>query len=114
MTALIIDDEKDICHLVAAMLHRKGVDCLIANDLKEGRKALKKKICDLTFLDLNLPDGDGFDIVPDVRTCSPKGRLYIMSAHDGEKERRLASEMGVDGFIKKPFTKTDILNTLES
>lgn len=113
MTALIVDDEKDICQLVAAMLRKKGVDCYVANDVASCKEALEQDKCDLTFLDLNLPDGSGFDLVSEIRECSPGGKLFIISAHDGEYERSLAKKLGVDGFIKKPFTKTDILNTLD-
>ena len=112
MTALIIDDEKEICLLVSNLLRKEGVSCEMAHDLSSGLQKINDNSYNLVFLDLNLPDGYGLDAVSEIKTQSDLGYLFIISAHDSEEERKRALSLGVAGFIKKPFSKRDIMNTL--
>ncbi len=112
MTALIIDDEKEICLLVSNFLKKAGVHCDMAHDLTSGLEKVRKSSFNLVFLDLNLPDGYGLDVVEKIRNQPDLESLYIISAHDSDEERQKASSLGVKGFIKKPFSKKDIMNTL--
>ena len=73
---------------------------------------------DAIFLDLNLPDGIGFDLLPVIKTNgraiieSPK--VVMISAFDGLAERKRASDQGADYFMGKPFTRKTVEQALES
>jgi len=109
---LIIDDEKDLCLLLADALSEKGYHVVTANTKQEGMVCLKKASPDLVFLDLKLPDGDGINILSAIRRRSPKTIVNIISAYGSEESKEAAMKKGARGFIDKPFTESDILKRI--
>ena len=109
---LIIDDEKDLCLLLADALGVKGYHVATANTMKDGMVRLKKTSFDLVFLDLKLPDGDGINILSAIRRLYPKTIANIISAYGSEESREEAIKKGAHGFIDKPFTESDILKCI--
>lgn len=107
---LLIDDEIEICFLLGNMLRRSGVECEVAHTLEEGRKQLTEGIFDFVFLDIHLPDGLGYELIPEIREHQPSAQVIAISAVDAE--RRNAQERGADLFIPKPFDKGSILGGL--
>jgi len=61
--ALIIDDEPDICHLAEITLNRMGLETKSANDIATGKKFHQSESFDLCLTDMNLPDGDGIELL---------------------------------------------------
>lgn len=108
---LIIDDEEDLCWLLAGALNKKGYDVKTMHNLKDGVFALKHQP-DLIFLDLKLPDGDGMDILHAIQSKTPDTVVVIISAYGSEERMVDAKEKGVHGFINKPFTEEKILQTI--
>lgn len=112
-SALILDDEEDICYLVAAMLKKHEYNIQIAHTLEDGKNLLDSCQFDIVYLDINLPDGEGFELAEDLKVNGFKGNLYFISAYDGSVEKTKAVSLGASGFIHKPFTKNEILNTIQ-
>jgi DNA-binding response OmpR family regulator len=109
---LIIDDEYDICFLLGQMLHRRDYEVIFANTLTDGLARLILIKPSLLFLDVQLPDGSGLDVLNKIRTENPKVKIVVMSANDGRNERKRAIENGADLFISKPINKEAINKTL--
>lgn len=109
---LIVDDEFEICMLLSSFLRSKGYNATYANSIKEGNELLDDYSPYITFLDINLPDGIGFDLVPKIKT-NPNAKIIIISARDGVNEKKLSQKYNVDDYITKPFTRSDILNSIE-
>lgn len=105
---LIIDDEADICLLLSGLLRRLGYQPTCAHFIEEGRQCLSSQRFDAVFLDLNLPDGLGFDLLPFIRQGQQQAKVIMISAFDGQAERRKAAEQGADDFIGKPFTRRSV------
>jgi DNA-binding response OmpR family regulator len=101
-SALIIDDEEDICILLSTFLRKKNIDTHYSFTLKEGMDKLRQLIPTILFLDNNLPDGSGIDSVPMIRNLYPDLKIIIISAMTTLKER--AFENSADGFIDKPIS----------
>ena len=100
---LIIDDETDICFLLGKVLSEKKYVVSIAGNLAEGFIKLKEVDPSILFLDIRLPDGSGLDALIEIRKKNPLLKIIMMSAYDGEKERKTAFERGADLFISKPL-----------
>jgi two-component system, OmpR family, response regulator len=112
---LIVDDEADICLLLSGLLRRLGYQTTCAHHLEEGRQCLNRQHFDAIFLDLNLPDGLGFDLLPTIKQDSLSDpKVVMISAFDGMAERKRASEQGADYFMGKPFTRKTVEQALES
>lgn len=111
---LIVDDEADICLLLSGLLRRLGYQPTCAHFIEEGRQCLNTQEFDAVFLDLNLPDGLGFDLLPAIKEEQQKTKIIMISAFDGQAERRRATEQGADYFIGKPFTRKSVEIALQT
>lgn len=109
---LIVDDEEDLCWLLTNTLQSKGYKVSIAHGLIEGRNCLKNEVPDLVLLDLKLSDGDGMDLLPEIKAGASETVILIISAYGSEEKRAEAEEKGGHGFIDKPFTEERILETI--
>ena len=108
---LLVDDEREICFLLHTMLERGGAQCRSAYSLAGAQEALATDQYDVVFLDINLPDGLGYSLIPTIRRMLPKARIIAISALDHEKDR--AVERGADLFVSKPFNRSTILGALQ-
>lgn len=113
MRALIVDDEADIGIMTKIILKNEGIRADDVNSIKEAKTKIRQNDYDIYFLDLNLPDGSGFDLMPQIRKKNEAAGIVIISAFDGVAEIRKAHELEVDDFIKKPFSKRDIKKAIE-
>ena len=111
---LIVDDETDICLLLSGLLRRLGYQPTCAHFIEEGRQCLNTQQFSAVFLDLNLPDGLGFDLLPVIKEDQVAARVIMISAFDGQAERRRATEQGADYFIGKPFTRRSVEMALQT
>jgi len=110
---LIVDDEEDLCWLLSNALQSKGYNVSAAHSLTKGIACLKKKVPNLVLLDLKLPDGNGMDLLPEIKAVAPQAVVIIISAYGSEEKRAESkNQEGVHGFIDKPFTEERILETI--
>lgn len=112
MTILLIDDETEICFLLKNMLRRVGIECDMAHSMEEGRRQLGEGSYKAVFLDIHLPDGLGYQLIPEIRESQPNAQVIAISAVDNEQKN--AKDRGADLFIAKPFDKGSILGGLRS
>ncbi len=116
VSVLVVDDEVEICLLLSGMLKNKGMQVSCAHSLEEARGFLKRDQFDLLFLDLNLPDGLGFHLLDDAVSDQGRIKFVIISAYDGNSERKRAESIGVSYFLPKPFNRkmvTDVLQRID-
>lgn len=113
LSALIVDDEADIGLMVSMFLKKAEVETKYCETIGSARSEIEERSYDVFFLDLNLPDGTGFDLVPQIRAKNPNARIIIISAYDGLVEQKRAEEFKVNAFIRKPFSKLQILQSIE-
>jgi len=109
---LIIDDELDICILLSSVLKSLGYKTDYAGSVSQGiEKAIESKP-NILFLDINLPDGKGFDLIPVINEKKIKPKIILISANEKDEYKELASKNGVTHFLGKPFSKNDIQEAL--
>ncbi len=77
---LIIDDEIDLCLLMKSYFLRKNYEVYIAHTLVEGIHRLNEIIPDYLFIDYNLPDGLGWDKLPEMYHQHPNTHFHLISA----------------------------------
>jgi two-component system OmpR family response regulator len=112
-SVLIIDDEIDICYLLSGILKHKNLQPNYVNSLSDAALALKEQTPSIIFLDNHLPDGMGMDFIEYIKTNFPATKIIMITAYDTSADRSRALELGVDGFIGKPFTRDLIYQTVE-
>lgn len=100
---LVVDDEAAIRHLVCAALTSFGHECISAPDAAAGRALLKEKTFDLVLSDLNMPGEWGMDFIAFVVQEYPDTATLILSVLDDPAVFHKAFDVGVYGYIIKPF-----------
>ena len=102
---LIIDDEPDIRTLIALALRRDGITCHLAADLAEARQILGDVGADLDFCltDMRLPDGDGLDLLEEIRDEFPTLPVAVITAHGQVDAAVRALKAGAFDFVSKPI-----------
>lgn len=113
-TALIIDDEVDICYLLKGILRHREVDAEYVTSLTEARERLQQGDSpSVIFLDNHLSDGMGIEYIRQLKKQHPSSRVIMVTAHDTAADREKAYHNGADFFIGKPFTREIILQIVD-
>lgn len=101
--ALIIDDERDICDLIAMGIRGQGISSDAVYGVKAAIKKLKEQHYELIISDVRLPDGDGLDLLAHVQKHYPDIPICMITAHGNMEMAIKALKMGAFDFIQKPF-----------
>jgi len=110
---MLIDDEIDLCLLLSEILEKNGYIVTSVNSIRDALNFLMEETPDLVILDLNLPDGDGMRVVPEIKKKSPNTIICIASAYGSEKRKMEAKQEGISIFIDKPFSAEEILKNIK-
>lgn len=101
---LAVEDEPRNAALLQAILGRAGYTLYVASGVAEAREFLDDETPDLVLLERHLPDGDGLDLIPEIRGSDRLGNVPILlvSASVLPRDVQLAMDAGADGFLAKP------------
>jgi two-component system KDP operon response regulator KdpE len=100
--ALLVEDEPQIRRFVRAALEEEGWQVHEAATARRGLADAGTRSPDLVILDLGLPDGDGIDLIHDLRTWSGVP-IIVLSARANEADKIAALDAGADDYLTKPF-----------
>ncbi len=103
MRILIIEDEITLNKTLAEGLNEFNYQTDVAENLKDGEYYISIRNYDLVLVDWMLPDGSGLDIIPQVKSKSPRTAIVALSARDDKESEIEALRAGADDYIRKPF-----------
>ncbi len=110
---LIIDDDEELCELVAEYLTVEGFETEAVYDGENGlRRALSNEF-DLITLDVMLPKKNGFDVLRELRQTS-KIPVLMLTARGDDMERIVGLEIGADDYLPKPFNPRELVARLRA
>ena len=112
-TVLLIEDEEAISEPLVAALTREGFAALVAGTAAEGMELFRNRGPDLVLLDVMLPDGDGRDVLRQIRDTS-RTPVVILTARGEEVDRVLGLELGADDYVTKPFSAAELAARLRA
>jgi two-component system alkaline phosphatase synthesis response regulator PhoP len=107
-TILIIEDEPNLARLARDYLDRAGFRAITAGTARDGRDRLKADRPDFVVLDLGLPDGNGLDILREIRATTNLP-VIILTARGEEVDRVVGLELGGDDYMVKPFSPNELV-----
>ena len=113
---LIAEDEENIVTLVLAIFSDpERYNVLSARDGEEALKTARQDKPDIILLDIGLPKMNGFEVCKAVKSNAATAHIKVMmlSGMVQQSDLRMASEMGADTYITKPFQLTDLVNKVE-
>ena len=107
LLALVIDDEPAIRDLLRATLQAEGFEVLEAASAREGVTLAANRKADLFLIDLGLGDGDGVDLIRQIRTWTRRP-ILVLSARTQESQKVEALDAGADDYVTKPFGVSEL------
>lgn len=108
---LVVDDEASIRDLLAKTLALAEYDVDTAQDGRDALDALRSRPYDLLVTDLKMPGLDGMGLIRETRRLSPQLPIVVITAHSTEATAIDSVNLGVNGYLTKPFRITKILST---
>jgi len=105
---IVVEDEANLRRFVRLALEAEGCDVFEADSVKRGLIETGTRKPDLLVLDLGLPDGDGIDLIRELRTWS-EIPIIVLSARTAEAEKVAALDAGADDYLTKPFGSAELL-----
>jgi two-component system response regulator RegX3 len=105
---LLVEDETSISDPLASALEGAGFDVVTAATAAAGLEAFRRRPPDLVLLDVMLPDGDGKDVLRDIRASS-RTPVVMLTARGEEMDRVLGLELGADDYVTKPFSAAELI-----
>ncbi len=105
---LIIDDDEALSEIAGEMLENYGYEIGYARKVDEAYEILTDTHYDLILLDINLPDGTGFDICEELRQVS-RVPIIFASARSSIDDRVTGFEIGGDDYLPKPYSMKELL-----
>ena len=114
MRVLLIEDHQRLAQTVIDGLAGFGFGVDLFSTGEEGLAATKGVAYDAIILDLGLPDGDGLDIIPDLREATNNIPILILTARDGVDDRVAGLDRGADDYVLKPFAMKELAARLRA
>jgi two-component system, cell cycle sensor histidine kinase and response regulator CckA len=115
-TILVVEDEKNMLHLLEKALLKHGYQVLLASD---GQMALdiykrRKDKIDAVLLDIGLPKQAGRDVLCKMKEQNPDIKLVVTSGYLEPELKSYINQAGIHHFINKPYWPDDVIRTLQS
>lgn len=105
---LVVEDDPVTRAMIAGYFTDHNFEVLEAGDCAECRQTLKRQGADLIFIDVQLPDGDGFELAREIQSFSHAGIIFV-TRRDTEVDRILGLEVAGDHYVTKPINLRDLL-----
>lgn len=113
MNALIVEDSVTLCAIYESYLSGIGLNIKAVTTLSEAKNAVLRSRPDCVLLDIELPDGNGLDLLADLEAFEPRPITIVMTGHGSEwAERALAK--GAADFLAKPFDSIRLRVTVQN
>jgi len=114
MKLLIVEDEMELLNATSGYLEKEDFVCETAPNFFEAEDKLISYNYDVVILDINLPDGNGLDLLKFIKEKSPETGVLIVSAKDSLDDRLKGLDLGADDYITKPFHLAELNSRVNS
>jgi DNA-binding NtrC family response regulator len=109
-SVLVIDDEPVLQDVLKALLEGNGFDYHPATTAADGMRVLREEEVDVVLLDLMLPDGNGLEMLPDIKAHDPHLPVVVITAYSSLESAIEAMREGAFHYVPKPFKNEEVLH----
>lgn len=114
-TFIVCDDASFIRDTLRELLEKEGYHCAgLAENGKQLRALLDKKMPDVVFLDIHLAEENGLALLKEIKEKETPSKVIMITADNTEESRLAAASCGADAYLSKPFLPQQIINALET
>ncbi|MFG4003408.1 response regulator transcription factor [Flavobacterium aquidurense] len=114
MKILIIEDELEIAQSIKNYFRTNGIQCETAENYNLALSKIESYDYDCILLDLMLPDGDGFDILRELKRKNKTDGVIVVSAKETLETRLEGFNLGADDYLTKPFHLSELLVRMQA
>lgn len=112
-TILVVEDDRNVALVIQNALTDAGYLSRRVSNGTDAMAAIQQQLPNLFILDIGLPDIDGLELLRRIRQITRRP-VIIVSAHNREREKVLALDMGADDYVTKPFGRNELLARIRS
>lgn len=112
MNVLLVEDHTDTRTVLGVLLNRCGCQTVVAKNMRDARSRLQGMRFDVLISDLNLPDGDGIDLVREAKQAQPLKAIAI-TGRTSDEERDEGLTAGFDCYLTKPIDFQQLRSALK-
>ncbi|MBR6872793.1 MAG: response regulator transcription factor [Ruminococcus sp.] len=105
---LIVDDDRELSFIIKRMLESYSFNVSMTHSCEDAFRLLTENSFDLVLLDVNLPDGTGFEVCRELRSACDVPVIFA-SARTAEDDRVTGFEIGGDDYLPKPYSMRELL-----
>lgn len=111
---MIVDDDTSLRTALFRALDRKGFQVITSSSMKEAiQLGQTERPADMVLVDLRLPDGDGIDLMTELKRINPQTQFIVLTGFGTIESAIRATKSGADHFITKPFELDEVLNLID-
>lgn len=108
-SVLIIDDEQQICESISMILDYEGYDVEFTTSANDGLEKFASKDFAAVFLDIQMPEMNGFEVLKKIKEQKHSASVIIISAHGSVENAIKATRLGAFDFLEKPIDRDKLL-----
>lgn len=113
-TAVLCDDDRTLVHIMQFVLAKKGFSVRTAENGVVAMSLLAAEKPGLLFLDLEMPEKDGFTVLKELQDAGPhKIYVIVLSSHERKETHDRATSLGANEVWVKPFNAGELLKRIE-
>ena len=112
---MVVDDSITVRKVTTRLLERNEMQVVAAKDGVDALSQLQETIPDIMLLDVEMPRMDGFELATNMRNDEKLKNIPIImiTSRTGQKHRDRAASIGVNIYMGKPFTETDLMGNID-
>lgn len=114
MKVLVVEDEQELLNSLTSYLKSEGYVCEEATSLQHGLEKISLYNYDCILADLGLPDGNGLQLIEQLKTKSSGTGVLILSARNSLEDKIAGLDIGADDYLTKPFSLSELNARLRS
>ena len=111
---LVVEDNVDLCRLIATELKRKNYNVYSANDGDEAIKIYESNHIDLMVTDIMMPKTDGFSLISYIRKSNKNMPILIITAKTSQTDKYMGFKLEADDYMTKPIDIDELLLRVEA
>jgi len=114
MKILLVEDETGLSDSISSYLKQEGYLCEVVKDYKSADEKIELYQYDCILVDINLPDGNGLNLVKSLKRLKAQAGIIIISARNAVDDKIEGLDLGADDYLSKPFSLAELNSRIKS
>lgn len=114
MKILLVEDEPALSKQITQYLSGSGYLCEYVSAFGAASEKISEYAYDCIILDIGLPDGNGLQLVNEIKKVQPKSGIIIISAKNSVEDKISGLDLGADDYLSKPFSIAELNSRIKS